>query len=482
MKKNKTMSFYTQIAAAVLVMIIVGMLPPVGQITPYGMKVLGIFLGCIIGWGFGHQIIISIFALILLSFSGGGSLATIFSAAYGNQSLIMVVFAFIFCFGMEQTGIMQWVANFILSRKFATKGPWFISLAFWLACALCSAVITNCLPVIILMWTMFYSIVEKVNVPRSSTWVQITMIMMCVIGYTGSVMMPYAGWNVLCYSMAKSVTPGLEVNLFAHCTLMIILNIIILSLIFIISKYILGKDVNFTVSSDVIDVEATKMDNRTKWGLFYLALLAVAMFLPNVMDKTIPAIAVLNNLSTTGIFAAVSLLLCITYVDGKPLMEPLEAVKNVPWSLYYLLGTALYLAGLLTAQDVGISATLTVVLKSMLGNVGIVGVIIMFVAFGCLVTNAVNNVVCVNIFIPIGAALLLGLGGDATTVSILTSLLAPILYLGLMVPSGSVVGALMHGNSEWLAAKNIYIYAGIGCLIVTIVCCAVGIPLGMMLF
>ena len=482
MEKNKTMSFYIQIAAAVLVMIIVGMLPPVGQITPYGMKVLGIFLGCIIGWGFGHQIIISIFALILLSFSGGGSLATIFSAVYGNQSLIMVVFAFIFCFGMEQTGIMQWVATFILSRKFATKGPWFVSLAFWLACALCSAVITNCLPVIILMWSMFYQVVEKVNVPRNSKWVQITMIMMGVVGYTGSIMMPYAGWNVLCYSMAKSVVPELQINLFAHCVLVTVCNIFIMALIFIVSKYVLGRDVNFAVSADSIGIKAEKMDKRAKWGLIYLVILALAMFLPNVMDKTIPVIAVLNSLTTTGIFAAVSLLLCITYVDGKPLMEPLEAVRHVPWQLYYLLGTALYLASLLTSADVGISATLTIALKSILSNIGIVGVIVTFVAFGCLVTNAVNNVVCVNIFIPIGAALLLGLGGSAVEVSILCSLLAVVLYLGLMVPSGSVVGALMHGNSEWLLAKNIYLYAGIGCLIVTIVCCVVGIPLGMMLF
>ena len=97
-------------------------------------------------------------------------------------------------------------------------------------------------------------------------------------------------------------------------------------------------------------------------------------------------------------------------------------------------------------------------------------------------TNAVNNVVCVNIFIPIGAALLLGIGGGAEHVSLLCSLLAVVLYLGLMVPSGSVVGALMHGNNDWLQAKNIYLYAGIGCLIVTIICCAVGIPLGMMMF
>ena len=107
----------------------------------------------------------------------------------------------------------------------------------------------------------------------------------------------------------------------------------------------------------------------------------------------------------------------------------------------------------------------------MLGNMSVAAIIMVFVAFGCLVTNAVNNVVCVNIFIPIGAASRMTLDGGTTAVSILTSLLAIVLYLGLM-----------HGNSEWLQAKNIYLYAGIGCIIVTIVCFVVGIPLGMVLF
>lgn len=79
----------------------------------------------------------------------------------------------------------------------------------------------------------------------------------------------------------------------------------------------------------------------------------------------------------------------------------------------------------------------------MLGNMSVAAIIMVFVAFGCLVTNAVNNVVCVNIFIPIGAASRMTLDGGTTAVSILTSLLAIVLYLGLM-----------HGNSEWLQVKK----------------------------
>ena len=102
-----------------------------------------------------------------------------------------------------------------------------------------------------------------------------------------------------------------------------------------------------------------------------------------------------------------------------------------------------------------------------------------FVGVGCLVTNAINNVVCVNIFVPIGAGMVASVGGDA---NVLASLLCPILYLGLVLPSGSVVGGLMHGNVEWLQTKSIYKYATIGCCIVVFWCVVVGIPLGNFLF
>ena len=115
----------------------------------------------------------------------------------------------------------------------------------------------------------------------------------------------------------------------------------------------------------------------------------------------------------------------------------------------------------------------------MLGDIGVFGVIALFVAFGCLITNAINNVVCMNIFIPIGVATVVGMSGNP---SVLVELLQMVLYLGLILPSGSSVGALMHGNTEWLQTKSIYKYAFLGCFVVVIVCLVIGIPLGNLLF
>lgn len=144
--KYKDNTFYIKIVAILILMIGIGYLPAFGSITPYGMKILGIFIGCVVGWGFGYQFITSVFALILLSFQGENTIDTVMTGAFGNGSLVMVLFALLFCFGIEQTGLMTYVANWILSRKFANKGPWFVSLAFWIACCACSALVTNCFP------------------------------------------------------------------------------------------------------------------------------------------------------------------------------------------------------------------------------------------------------------------------------------------------------------------------------------------------
>lgn len=472
-------TFYLKMLLVLVFMLGFGLLPPIGGITPYGMKVLGIFMGCIIGWGFGQQVITSILAITLLGFTEGASIMQVFVGAFGNYSLLMVLFALLFCYGIEQTGIMQFVANFILSRKFATKGPWMISLAFWISCCLCSALITNCLPVIILMWSMFYEVVEKMQVPKNDKWVQITMIMMCVVGYTGSVIMPYAGWPLTCYSIAQSAVEGLKINLFAHTVTVLIINVVILAVIFGISRFLLGREVKHQKIDNIVNSDDLKITSEQTIGFIILALLAVMMFLPNVAPATNKVIAVLANLGAVGCFAILTVVLAVVQVKGKPLMDPMAALKNLPWGLYFLLSAALYLAGLLTSPTTGISATILGALNGMIGSLGPVGIMIIFVGFGCLVTNAINNVVCINIFIPIGAMMLSNLGGN---VNILTALLAVVLYLGLILPSGSVVGALMHGNSEWLQTKAIYQYAFLGCLIVVVVCLVVGIPVGLLLF
>lgn len=478
---KETKIFCIKFTIILALMLIIGKLPPIFSITSYGMQVLGIFVGCIVGWGFGYVGTTSILGLLLLSFTGENTITTIFSSAYGNANVIITLFAFLFANGINQTGIMEHIAKFVLTRKFATKNLWNISLAFWIAGIICTALVTLPLPVTILMWSIFYSVVEKLGISKKNKWVQITLVMEAGICYTAGVIMPYSLWPLMCYGVASSSIPDFEMNLFAHTLVMVIINIVLLLLVFSFCKFVLGKNLSMPIQIEsILDKNyMKKMGKRQKFGIFYLLLLAIVIFLPNLMPKTIPIINFFSNLGTIGAFALLIVLLSITHVEGKPLMDIIEAMKNMSWSLYLLLATALVFADMITKPEIGISATIVELLSSHLVGFSITTIVVLFITIGLLVTNAVNNVVCMNIFIPIGVSLMASLGGN---IGALTCLLSLILYLGIILPSGSATGALLHGNTEYLEAKKIYEYASLFCLFTLIVCLFVGIPLSNLMF
>ena len=48
--KSKNNKFYLTLVFTMMLMLGVGLLPPFASVTPIGMKILGVFLGCIFAW------------------------------------------------------------------------------------------------------------------------------------------------------------------------------------------------------------------------------------------------------------------------------------------------------------------------------------------------------------------------------------------------------------------------------------------------
>lgn len=101
------------------------------------------------------------------------------------------------------------------------------------------------------------------------------------------------------------------------------------------------------------------------------------------------------------------------------------------------------------------------------------------VLIGCIITNCINNIVTLTLLVPISLSFLTANGGNPL---LMCALFAIILLQGVVMPAGSVLGALLHGNDEWLTPTLIYKYATLFELVLAIVVSLVGIPLGNFLF
>lgn len=154
--------FYIDVAIILCLMFGFGFLPAIDPITPQGMRVIGLLLGCIYAWTIGSQIWPSLLALFILGFTQGNTVNGVFSAAFGNTTLLMVLFCLIFCYCVEQSGLLSVIANFILSRKFVQKGPWWLAFGFFLASCIASALCGQ--PAVSLfLWAIFLMLLIKVD-------------------------------------------------------------------------------------------------------------------------------------------------------------------------------------------------------------------------------------------------------------------------------------------------------------------------------
>ena len=472
---------YFHTAAILLFMIAFGFLPPFGPVTPLGMQVLGIFIGMIWGWTIGETIWPSLLGLVLLGFTEGNTVTGILNTAFGNTTLQQVLFSLLFCYGITRCGLLELTAKFILSRKFAKKGPYWLCFAFWLSAAVAGAITTNSLPVTILLWSIFYPIADKLNLPKHSPYVTIMLVCICVFSYTGAICVPYNAFMNICLGVLYAIDGSLSMDYGAYCTLMIILNAILLPVMIAFFKFIVRPKVHYEVLDNIVDAHELKMNKMQKIMSVYIIILCAFMILPNMLPAEWTLIKVLKNLSVNGSFIVIMIAMTLTYAaNGENLMDFAEGmIKGVPWGLYFLLLAALTISGFIASDATGIAKLLVQIVNPLLAGRSAFAFMVIMVFIGCIVTNCINNVVTITLLVPISMTFLAVNGGNPI---LMASLFVIILLQGIVMPAGSVLGALLHGNSEWLTPGMIYKYSIMAELVLAVVVGFIGVPLGNLLF
>ena len=207
---NNTRKMYIILAASLCLTFLIGSLPPIGDITEIGMKIVGIFLGCILAWLFGYLGWGSLMGLLLLAlYVPENTVNSVFSSAYGNTMFLMIFFCLIFCYGLQKMGLLPFLANFLLSRKFATKSPWTLAITFWITIILCAGLTSNTLAVTVFLYSVFFEVADKIGIKRRSTYCASVLILMCTLGALAILLMPYSAslWTTI--GLTQVIDPSL---------------------------------------------------------------------------------------------------------------------------------------------------------------------------------------------------------------------------------------------------------------------------------
>ena len=122
MSNSKNSLYYVHVAIVVVLMFLFRYIPAPAPITPYGMHVLGIFIGLVYGWSLCGLAWPSVLALVALGISDYGITETVFASVWGQAGLILMLFGFMLFAPLSESGLTEALGYKLLSIKVIQAG------------------------------------------------------------------------------------------------------------------------------------------------------------------------------------------------------------------------------------------------------------------------------------------------------------------------------------------------------------------------
>ena len=130
-RKSNT-AFYAKVVIYLILLFGIGCLPTFGQVTPMGMKVLGVFVATIFGWIFFEMIWPSFFALLALGWIGYSSVAESLTVGFSYYMIPMMFACYLIVGVFVDSRAAEYIAHWVISRKMMIGKPFRIVLMVFL--------------------------------------------------------------------------------------------------------------------------------------------------------------------------------------------------------------------------------------------------------------------------------------------------------------------------------------------------------------
>lgn len=480
---SESAKFYVIIGISFFIMIGVGMLPPFGEMTVYGMQMFGVFLGCIFGWLLGIVIPVALLGIVMAGLLVSGQTVDSMMMAVQSAQMVLVIFwALIFVYGLGKCGILDFLSTKIMSIKWCVKSPWHLAVAIWLCTMVCAALSSQPFATMILMFSMFYSMAEKIGAKKRSAYTVFVLVFIAAVAAVGVGMVPYSSMILMSLSIMSAAVPGIVYNIPLICVINFVVTFSFIVCGALLLKVLMKTQViktEFSMDSagDWLQRKAV-FDTKVKWGFFYIIFLVAIMVFPTFLPAESAIKVFMGRIGMVGMFAVVVTLMCLTTVDGKRLIDFEQAMRGgaVNWQVYFMMGTALVVSGQLVTDQAGLALTIKGAVDGIVGDMSAYVLALVFIVVGLALTNCITNIVAMQLIIPILTTLMIMKGVNP---ALLVGIAGIVLDHGLILPSGSPLGAFIHGNSEWMSSKQVYIYASCAALCLAVACAVIGIPLAL---
>ena len=420
-------------------------LPPIGALTPLGMSIMGTFIGCIYGWSLINMLWPSLVGLLGLGLTLG--MDTLVAQAFGNQTVLVLIFMSVVMAVTTETGAMDWLVGKLLGAKFTAGKPW-LTIWFLLLVAYIAGNFNSVIMALV-MCTVLNSVFKQLNVEPYGKLPVLMFLGLAFCLMLGQVTFPFLGVGLGLVS-AYSAMFQTALNFAQYIIFALPVGLLMTVVYVLIMRFVMRVDVspfkNYGPSMAKSGNGDGKITRDQKWALFFFFLYCVLVLVSNLRMLG-PVYAICAKFGMYGLCTGTIIIMTFfKKEDGTPLMDFNKLAKTMSWDIIVLTAYIMVLSNLMNSPDAGISATFQMMLQPMTQLSPYV-FIVAILAFGCLVTNFANNLVLTILLMPMVVQFSAMVGMQPLGV---ICLLFFSCQMALGTPGGSPVTAIMFAQGNWV--------------------------------
>ena len=479
---SSSVKWYINSAISLSLMIFFRFIPAPEPMTELGITVVGIFLGAIYGWCTTNMIWPSLMALIFFGFTGFTTPTNAWGSLMSNMTVGVAFWLMISVGLLKNTGLIQYIANWSVTRKSTQGRPWLLFITIYLCAAICASCLAE-VAVTLAFWGLVWAMCEEVGYDKGSrTGAWATFSIALVVAF-GGFMLPFKMAVFTNFGFLAAGSGGAYDGSFdyGHWTIFTIAVCTAMFVVYLlISKFIMRIDLSKFAAYVPDENKVVAMTKQQKICLSLFGALFVILMAPSFLPDDWAIAVLLNKLSTVGGAMFIIAIICFLRIDGQPLLKFEDLVaQNVIWNVILMFGSALVLCACINNPASGVAEWLKIVFNPVFSTLSPYAFVVVYLLIGIVITNFINNAVVGAILIPISYSFSVSLGLNPMALCACMILFTD---FGVMLPSASPTGALLYNNMGWIPQKTLYKFCFLAILLFICASLFIGWPLANILF
>lgn len=467
MNNKNISSRYFIIVLALLIIIGFNFIPAPEGLSNISMRVIGIFLGCLLLW---FTISIdwpSLLCILLIGFLPINTFKQVFAQSFGNETFVFLLCTFLCTYTLAQTPFLKRCAIFFITCKLAKKGSWYFVCLFFASVLFIGSFIS---PTV--LFVVFLPILEEIykvlKIEKGEKCGAMLMMGLAFCTSISSGMTPIAHvFSTMAMGFYKEAT-GEVISYNSYMAFAIPVGILCAIIMILIFRFILNPDMSKLKNLDIefLKKDLKKADKREILCILVFIFVVLLWVLPSLLKDIFPQFyKVINSFGTAMPPLIGAICLSIITVENKPLLNFSEGIKNVPWPALIMTAGTLALGTALSNDDVGIKQFLSNTLSENLVGVSPIILVLVFTLWASIQTNLSSNIVTVTVVSNVALPFLLASDNIVNTASVL-SIVGMMSSFAFATPP-SIPHIALAGSSGWTTVGQVFKY-GFTLMIVSI--------------